>query len=260
MLEHTPEELLAEAQRLEAEAFRGDEESPGGRTLRARAAALRVEALGDRVYPVVICAACYRVTGWTSAAGVCDSCVRSAELNEAYTDPRGGWVEVTDIRSASTQWPGLPLRNRLLGLVARGATVDRAWLSRVEPDDTGPASPERGFELEGANREEIGAADGSGFVIRFSSRTYRFDHAGWVPLETTRIARSGMLVPAEFSAGLPIEQLAEAWGDFRAAVDSFNGRAWANESVSRDTDRAARQEREDTLRNQEHVADMLDDG
>jgi hypothetical protein len=227
--------------------------------LRAQAARLRVEALGDRIYPVVICATCYRVTGWTNADGSCDSCVRSAQLRAAYSDPHGGWVGVTDARSSSREPPALPLRARLSTFLKRGNTVERAWLSRVEPDETGPASAERGFEVEVAKREEVDAADGSGMVIRFSSLTHRFGDADWIPLETTKIAHSAVLVPAEFSAGLPIEQLAEAWGDYRGAVESFNERAWAQESQAREAARIAAQQREDALRDQQHVDDMLDE-
>lgn len=90
MSSKTSEELFAEAERLEAEAFQGDSESDAGRKLRADAAELRVKALGDRVYPVLICARCYHVTGWTSADGSCDSCLRQAQLDAAYRDPHGG--------------------------------------------------------------------------------------------------------------------------------------------------------------------------
>ena len=32
------------------------------------------------------------VTGWTNAAGMCDSCLRSAKMHSAFSDPHGGWV------------------------------------------------------------------------------------------------------------------------------------------------------------------------
>jgi hypothetical protein len=259
MADQTPEELLAEAQAFEADAVRAGEESAAGHALRAQAADVRVRVLGTRVYPVLICATCHHVTGWTSAAGVCDLCLRSAKLNSAFSDPHGGWVAVNDTRTASAKRSALPLRARLSALTARGAAVDHAWLARVDPDETGPAAPEHGYELEVAMRDEVVAADDSGLVVRFATRTNRFEHAAWVRLETTRIARGALLVPAEFSAGLPIEQLAEAWGDYRAAVDAFNARAWATASQARDDEHAALQARDEAVRDQRDVADLLDE-
>ncbi|HWX09547.1 MAG TPA: hypothetical protein VNY33_06185 [Gaiellaceae bacterium] len=259
MSSKSPEEMFAEAQRLEAEAAEADEESAAGRKLRAQAAELRVEALGERVYPAVICTTCYHVTGWTGADGSCDSCVRRALLSAAYSDPHGGWVVVDDVRPRSPKTPGPPLRARLAALARRGAAADRAWVSRVEPDETGPVSPEPRFELEVAKREEIEAADGSGIVIRFETLTHRFGETDWIPLETTKIGRGAVLVPTEFSAGLPIEQLAEAWGDFRGAVDAFNESEWAKQSQAREAARLAEQQRDDTLRHQRHVSDLLDE-
>jgi hypothetical protein len=251
----TSDELFAEAKSLEAEAIRADEESPAGRNLRKQASELRLKALGHRVYPAVICSSCLHVTGWTSADGVCDSCLRRAQLRAAYSDPHGGWVGVNDVRPARKP---LALRARLSALRG-GAAGEHVWLSRVEPGETGPTSSERGYELEVAKREEIEAADGSGIVIRFSTRRYRFGDADWMPLETTKIARGALLVPAEFSAGLPIEQLAEAWGDYRGAVDSFNESAWAEVSQTREAARVAEQQRRDLLHDQRHVADLLDE-
>jgi hypothetical protein len=259
MSSETREELFVEAQSLEADAVEADEESAAGRELRAQAARLRVQALGERVYPVVICATCYAVTGWTSAEGSCDSCLRRAQLHAAYSDPHSGWVAVDDRRPASQRPSAPPLRLRLSALLGRGAGDDRTWLARVEPDETGPVSPEPGYELEIAKREEIAAADGSGIVIRFSTLRHRFAEGDWVPLQTTKIGRRAVLVPGEFSAGLPIEQLAEAWGDFRGAVDAFNRRAWAHDSQTREAARLAREEREEVLREQQHVADLLDE-
>ena len=59
--------LPAEARRLEDEAIEAGEETAKGRELRAQAAALRVRALGERVYPVLVCGQCFTVTGWLSA-------------------------------------------------------------------------------------------------------------------------------------------------------------------------------------------------
>ena len=257
--EETPDDLFAEAERLDAQGLRAGQETQAGREFRAQAAALKVKALGTRVYPVLICSGCYAVTGWTGPEGKCDACLRAASLHAAFADPHAGWVNVGDRRPAGPTAARKPLRERLSALAGRGAASNRSWLTRVEPGGTGPAAPEQGYELEAARRDEVPAVDGSGMIVRFTTCTYRFGPTDWVPLGTTRMAHGATHVPAEFSAALPIVQLAEAWGDFRGAVDAYNAGAWAQESTTREAARASRQERGDALRDQQHVADLLDE-
>src|SRR5581483_1067961 len=136
---------LAEAKRLEAQAIDEGEESTSGRELRAKAAALRVQALGKRSYPVLVCQGCFAVTGWLSRDERCDICVREDQLEAAYSDPHGGWVALAPARVQQPQEPkpeGATLRGRLLGLKHPGEAHQRtlvaAWMVRVRPDETGP--------------------------------------------------------------------------------------------------------------------------
>lgn len=257
-------ELLADARRLEAQAATVGEDGSSGRELRAQAASVRVRALGERSYPIVVCQSCYRVTGWTDAAGRCNSCIEAARLREAFADPAGGWVELGDVRQTAPKRSGLPLRARLAASVGRRQGLDRAvalaWRTHVAPAETGPAAPEAGWELEVAKRSETDAPDGTGVLVQFTTARYRFDGAAWLALERTKISQAELLIPAEFSAGLPVEQLAEAWVDYQSAVAAFNRDAWERCSAERDADREAREEHADRLLRQRHVSELLDEG
>jgi hypothetical protein len=260
-----PGELLAEARRLEKRAVDTGEDGAEGRELLANAADLRRKALGEKAYPVLACSSCLRVTGWTDAEGRCDSCLRRAQREAAYADPHGGWVALDDTRPEPEQAPAPPpLGARIQALLGRRSALDHAlaaaWMRRVDPDRTGPIEPEDGYELESAEREELPAADGSGLVVRFSTATRRFADGGWTRLESSRLGRADHLVPLEFSAGLPIEQLAEAWADFRGEVETFNRAAWARASSAREAERQAREARALALAEQRDVAELLDDG
>ena len=198
-------ELLTEVQVLEARAADVGESSHAGRALLQQAAQLRVQALGERSYPVVVCSECFHVTGWVDANGLCDACVRSEQREAAYSDPHGGFVVLRDIHPLAgpaepRRGPGLVGRF-LGGRRARERALVETWMKRVEPDETGPIAPEEGFEIEVAHRDEVEAADGSEMLIRFRTATHRFTHGRWVPLETTRIGSRDLLVPPEHSAG-----------------------------------------------------------
>ena len=144
------------------------------------------------------------------------------------------------------------------------ADLDRAvalaWRTHVAPAETGPAAPEAGWELEVAKRSETDAPDGTGVLVQFTTARYRFDGAAWLALERTKISQAELLIPAEFSAGLPVEQLAEAWVDYQSAVAAFNRDAWERCSAERDADREAREEHADRLLRQRHVSELLDEG
>jgi hypothetical protein len=261
--EGTPDELLARAYELEAEAARTHDPrvNPGARL--EEAAELRRRALGERGYPVLTCSSCFRLTGWVDASGLCDACLRRAQLDAAYADPRSGWITLPDGRHELAQQPDPPLGKRLAASFGfrKGLrrAVARAWLTRVEPGETGPAAPETGYALEVAHRDEVEAADGSGLVVRFSTATHVFDGDSWVRLDSTRLAERSTLTPREFPAALPIEQLADAWGDFRAEIDAFNRHTWERELDRRETERAALAAREETLREQRGTAGLLDE-
>src|SRR5262249_28175902 len=100
----------------------------------------------------------------------------------------------------------------------------------------------------------------SGIVVRFSTATRRFDGGGWIRLESTRISEHDLPVPAQFSAGLPMEQLAEAWADWQGAVETFNPAAWARQSAALAAARRARAAHEAVLAEQRGVSELLDDG
>ena len=71
------QDLLEQAKQLETQAIEQGEETAAGRELRGKAAALRVQALGERSYPLLVCKSCFRVTGWLSCDG------KSAIRNDA---------------------------------------------------------------------------------------------------------------------------------------------------------------------------------
>jgi hypothetical protein len=217
---------------------------------------VRVQALGERVYPVVICSSCFRVTGWTGTSGECISCLFHKQMEAAYTDPHAGWVHLGDTRAPEQKRSILAV---LAGLVSRERARARAWRARVDPGTTGPVAPEEGFEIEVAKRGEVGAPDGTGIIVRFGTATYRFDNGRWAAADRTRIAQAELLVPPEFSAAIPIEQLAEAWGDYHAEVASFNERRWRDVAARRDAERTARQERAEMLLREQHVSEFLDE-
>jgi hypothetical protein len=156
------------------------------------------------------------------------------------------------------------LRARLAASVGRRQRLERAvalaWRAHVDPAETGPAAPEAGWEVEVAKRRESEAPDGTGVLVQFTTARYRFDGAAWLALDRTKISQAELLIPAEFSAGLPVEQLAEAWVDYQAAVATFNRDAWERRSAERDADRQARAEHADTLLRQRHVSELLDEG
>jgi hypothetical protein len=252
------EELLAQARRLDAEAIHAGEESAAGRELRARAAALRVELVGERVYPVVVCSLCFRLTGWTTAAGQCDICARHAARQAA--EAASGWP-------VAVGWPqpaappraarGRGLSARLRRGESRDQSVVRAWMHYVEPGDTGPVEPEQGYELEVATRDEIERIDGSGILVRFTTLTHRFGRSGWERQQSTRIGRSLLPNPAEFGAELPIASLVEAWGDYQHAVAVINRRSWSEQSAAREARSATLASRTQALREQEHTSELL---
>jgi hypothetical protein len=72
--------LVARAEELEAAAEQADAEDRPGDAPREEAAQLRARALGKRVYPVLVCGRCRRLTGWVDGTGVCERCARAREL------------------------------------------------------------------------------------------------------------------------------------------------------------------------------------
>ena len=124
----------------------------------------------------------------------------------------------------------------------------------------GPSIPKPGTSSRWPRATRSTRPTAPGSSCASSTATHRFDETGWLQLETTRISRWDTLTPAEFSAGLPIEQLAEAWGDYRAEVVMFNRAVWTRESERREDERQAQAERRDAFSEQRDVAELLDEG
>lgn len=193
-----------------------------------RAAELRVQALGTKPYPVLICPHCFALTGWRDTTGTCLECwARRREHN--WNEP------LPDARARLDEKP-VPLMRRVKRTLGVGTARDRAreWLSRVEPDDTGPIEPEEGWEIEVPVKYDIADPEGGAHrVVRFDVQSYRFEYAAWRACDTSRGGKPRRLVPREFPASLPIEQLAEAWADFVAEVAEHNRRVWRTETERR---------------------------
>ncbi len=265
MADEPDRERLAEAHRLAAEAMQAGDDTPAGRALRTRAARLRVEAIGVRSYPVLVCAGCLQLTGWTTGDGRCESCVRRAQTQAAYADPHGGFVVLDDTRRnadppASADHTGPRLLGRLVGgRSAHERARVLAWLERVDPDQTGPIDPEPGFEVEAAHRDQFEAPDRSCLLIQFRAATHRFADGAWVELATTRARREQLAFPTEHSAALPAEHLVEAWLDYRSAVERFNRDRWAEQSERREAARLAEAAHDEAIHEQDRAAELLDE-
>ena len=221
-----PDQLVVRARELDAAAERATGEGRSGDALRKEAAELRIRALGERSYPIFVCADCSQLTGRIDEAGVCDRCARSRELRDAWTAPHGGWVDLTD-HSASA--PRAERKFRLGRRRHREDAALKSWLAHVDPGVTGPSAPKVGFELELAHRDEIQAPDRSAAVVRFTTARHRFDGDSWRRTDAAPVAYDDLWLPAEFPASLPSEQLAEAWADYAAAVETINRRRWRGE-------------------------------
>jgi len=191
------------------------------------AAELRVRTLGAKPYPVLICAECSIVTGWLGSDGTCLFCwLRRLERRSNTFAP--------DATRRLDDKP-LPLLRRVKRTIGVAGARDRMreWLSRVEPDDTGPIAPEEGWEIEVPVKCDIPAPEGTHRVVCFDVQSYRFEYAFWRPCERSRGGKPPQLVPREFHAALPIVQLDEAWGDFEAEVAAHNRRVWRAEAERR---------------------------
>ncbi len=254
-----PGDPLAEARRLDAEAMGLGEEGADGRELRARAARLRVEALGERPYPVLVCTSCFRLTGWTTAEGACDFCARRAAARAAER-ASGGWLPAAAATPSPEAAGGAPSRGfaaRLGGRRRRAEADARAWIAVVDPGETGPIEPAEGFELESAARDEVERLDGAGVLVRFHTATRRFVDGGWVRLPTSTIGRSLLPNPAEFAADLEVSVLVDAWADYQEAVAAINRARWREREAAEEAELARARAREQALAEQAHASELL---
>lgn len=231
------DELLDQADALDDEALG----SAGAKKdeLRKRAAGLRVEALGAKPYPVLVCASCFCLTGWLDDDGVC-----VADAVRRQADGAGGFVDVRDDRPRYEDSPA-PLGRRVARARGLGTQRDRAreWLLWVEPGETGPVDPEEGWEIEAPLSFERPAPSGPHLLVHFDTRSLRFEDGAWRPAETTRGGKLRRLVPREFPASLATDALAEAWADFKEEVAEHNRAVWSAETEGRAARAAAEEER-----------------
>ena len=248
----TAAELLAQAEALDAQAAEVDFDGAASAALRRQAAELRVQALGPKPYPVLICASCSRLTGWLSADGVCAGDVRHRQ------ERAGEWLRVDD-RRPQLPGDGGPLLRRLKRSLGIGSARDRsrAWLEHVEPGETGPIEPEERWELELPVKHEERAPEGPDLLVCFDVASLRFEYGAWRPAERTHGGKPPRLMPREFAASLPVVALAEAWNDFAAEVTAHNQRVWEAERARRHGVWQAEKARHDAEELQRGTSDAL---
>ncbi|HVS85194.1 MAG TPA: hypothetical protein VHD91_06150 [Gaiellaceae bacterium] len=226
----TPEELLQQAAALDGEALSFRDHGTKADELRRQAADLRIAALGPKPYPLLVCGACFRLTGWLGADGTCEECLRAREEHATRS-----WLRLDDLRPPPEPERVPPLRRlkRALG-VGSGRDRAREWLSKVAPGETGPIQPEEGWAVEWAVKSEHRAPEGPHLLVAFDVQSFRFEFAAWRPVETTPGGKPRILTPREFAASLEISALALAWRDFVAEVDEHNRAVWRAEAERRE--------------------------
>ena len=248
----TRDELLAQAAALDAEAIAAHSDERPQAVLRRQAAELRVQALGARPYPVLICSSCFRLTGWLGADGVCAPELRHRRHAGA------GWPQAGAGRLPLPAESG-PLLRRMRRTLGVGGRRDRAraWLARVEPGETGPVAPEEGWELEVGVKFEQEAPEGPDLLVYFDAASVRFEYGAWRPVDGTHGGKPRRLVPREFAASLPVEALVEAWTDFLQEVGDHNRSVWHAETARRVAHAAEIRARHEAAELQRGTSDLL---
>jgi hypothetical protein len=198
--------------------------------LRRQAADLRIEALGPRPYPVLVCSVCSRLTGWVGADGACAIDIHR-RLEAA--DPNHLGAPDRRFRPPAGRIPLLHRVKRGLGLATARDRIS-AWLSKVDPDTTGPVDPEEVWSLEWAVKAEMPAPEGLDLLVVFDVQSFRFEYGAWRECSTTSGGKPRRLIPREFAASLSIDALAEAWNDFKLEVVEHNARVWTAERDRRE--------------------------
>lgn len=203
------------------------------------AAEQQVEALGSKPYPVLICTACFRLTGWVGANGACANCIRTTR---EHADPNRLGLATPHLEPLRDQVSFLRRAKRALGV---GSDRDRAreWLSKVEPDETGPIAPEEGWTIEWPIKSEREAPEGPHRLVLFDVQSFRFEYGAWRPAATSSGGKPRTLTPRDFEASLEIAALAKAWNDYVAQVTEHNSRVWRAEAERRESGERAADER-----------------
>lgn len=248
----TKDELLARASALDAEAVAAHSDERPQAVLRRQAAELRAQALGPKPYPVLICASCFHLTGWLGADGVCAPDLRHRRHTAS------GWPSTEDRRPPLPAESG-PLLRRMRRMLGLGSRHDRAraWLTRVEPGETGPVAPEESWELEVPVKYEQEAPEGPDLLVFFDAASVRFEYGAWRPVDGTRGGKPRRLIPREFAASLPVAALVEAWTDFVQEVDDHNRRVWHAEATRRVAHAAELEARHEAAELQRGTSDLL---
>lgn len=247
----TRDELLAQAAALDAEAITAHSDDRPQAVLRRQAAELRVQALGPKPYPVLICSSCFHLTGWLGADGACA-------------------LDLRHRRHVSAGWPGNewrvplpaesgPLLRRVRRTLGMGSRRDRAraWLARVEPGEAGPVAPEEGWELEVPVKYEQEAPEGHDLLVYFDVASVRFEYGAWRPVDGSHSGKPYRLGPREFAASLSVEALVEAWTDFVQEVGDHNRRVWHAEATRRVAHAVELKARHEAAELQRGTSDLL---
>jgi hypothetical protein len=247
------DELQAQAAALDDGAARLPEGDERASELRRRAADLRVQALGQRPYPVLVCSVCFHLTGWVGTDGACATDIRRRQESAQPTQ-----LVIVDGRVGRA-----PARVPILRRVRRGLGVqtsrDRVgeWLTKVDPDTTGPVAPEEGWGLEWPVKAEVPAPEGPGLLVVFDVQSYRFEQGSWRECAVTPGGKPRRLVPREFAASLSMDALAEAWNDFEAEVGDHNARIWTAERERRGTVDRVDRERKAAYESERGTSELL---
>jgi hypothetical protein len=249
----THDELLAQAAALDAEAIAAHSDDRPQAVLRRQAAELRVEALGPKPYPVLICSSCFHLTGWLSADGLCAPDLRHRRHVSA------DWPRIDPERLVLLPTESGPLLRRVRRTLGMGSRRDRAraWLSRVEPGETGPVAPEEGWELEVAVKYEQEAPEGHDLLVYFDAASLRFEYGAWRPVDDSHNGKPRRLGPRELPASLPVAALVEAWTDFVQEVADHNHRVWHAEATRRVAHAAEMRARHEAAELQRGTSDLL---
>jgi hypothetical protein len=251
------DDRLARAGELEEQAR--TETLARARELGGEAARLRMEVLGEKPYPVLACSECWQLTGWLGSDDRCDVCISSARREAAFADPHGSFLNLASERSDQSRSGAAAWKRWAAALGARGPLERErvaAWNDRVDPDETGPSAPEDGFVIFDVGRGEWPAPEGNDVLVRFSTFAYRFESGGW--RRTNQTGGPTPLTPHVFPASLPMEQLAEAWSDFRDEVHAYNAAIWAEEAARRERDRQEAKARAEAQEEQGGTSTLLD--
>ena len=248
----TRDELLARASALDAEAVAAHSDERPQAVLRRQAAELRVQALGPKPYPVLICSSCFRLTGWLGADGVCAPELRHRMHTSGTWPPPGAGRLPLPAESG-------PLLRRLLRTLGLGSRRDRlrAWLARVEPGETGPVAPEEGWELEVAVKYEQEAPEGPDLLVCFDAASVRFEYGAWRPVDGSHSGKPLRVGPRELPASLPVAALVEAWTDFLQEVAEHNRHVWHADAARRVAHAAEVEARHEAAELQRGTSDLL---